>query len=136
MSYHIEYEDITEDLVVIKINQTYHENISARELYEYTRGFWRRRIESVSTSKYALAVVYGEVKEVYKIDKWIHASEADNIFRKYDPARHSNRIAFCGDVADDAVRQKYIGRSVDHLYKFGEASPVKMFKGHPCSYKM
>lgn len=130
MNNHLEYEDITVDLVIIKINQTYYENISARELYEFTRGFWKRRIESVSSAKYALAVVYGEVKEVYKIDKWIHASAADNIFRKYDPARHSNRIAFCGDIADDSVRKKFIGKSVDRLFKFGEASPVKLIKGH------
>ncbi len=121
------YEDITDDLVIIKINQTYYESMSARELYEYTRGYWKRKIESVSSAKYALAVAFGEVKEVYKIDRWVPASEADNIIREYDSACHSNRIAFYGEVAPSNIRNKYIGKSVSNLYKYGEASPVKVF---------
>lgn len=124
---YLSHEDITDDLVVIKINQTYHKGMSARELYEYTRGYWKRKIESVSPAKYALSVVFGEVKEVYKIDRWVPASEADNVIREYNPVRHSNRIAFYGEVAPDSIRKKYIGKSVKDLYKNGEADPVKLF---------
>lgn len=123
----LSYEDITDDLVVIKINQTYDEGMSARELYEYTRGYWKRKIESVSPAKYALAVAFGEVKEVYKIDRWVPAPEADNVIRKYDPDRYSDRIAFYGEVAPENIRRKYIGKSVKNLYKYGEADPVKLF---------
>lgn len=127
MSGYLDYKDIADDLVVIKINQTYRDGMSERELYEYTRGFWRRKIESVEPAKYALAVVFGEVKEVYRIDKWVHASEVNNKFRKYIPARHFKRIAFTGDLAPDDIRKKYLGKSVKYLYKYGEASPVKLF---------
>ena len=61
---YLSYEDITDDLVVIKINKSYYKGMSPRELYEYTRGYWKRKIESVSAAKYALAVANGEVKEV------------------------------------------------------------------------
>ena len=69
-------EDIVNDLVVIKINKTYRENMSAEELYDYTRGIWRRRIKSVSAADFALSVVNGIVIEVYEIDTWIPATEA------------------------------------------------------------
>ena len=120
-------EDITDNLVIIKINKTYRENMSSRALYEYTRGFWKRKIESVAVADYALAVAGGEVKEVYKIDKWVKASEADNVLRQYDPKRYADRIAFCGRVASDDIRMKYVGKCVSNLYKFGEANPVKVF---------
>ena len=123
---YLEYEDIEDNLVVIKINRSYYKGISPRELYEYTRGYWKRKISSVSQADYALAVVFGEVVEVYKIDYWVQASEADNIIRVYDPKRYSDRIAFYGKVADAEVKNKYVGKSVAHLYKFGEASPVKL----------
>ena len=118
--------DIKHNLVIIKINKTYHQGMSARELYEFTRGFWKRKIESVSPAKYALSVVDGVVIEVYRIDRWVHASQADNMFREYIPERHSNRIAFYGEVAADDIRNYYIGRNVNSLYKYGEADPVKL----------
>ena len=123
---YLTYKDITDDLVIIKINKTYHKGMSERELYEYTRGFWKRRKESVEQADYALAVAFGEVVEVYRIDKWIDAIEADNVVRVYDPKRHSDRIAFNGEVAESKIRDKYIGKSVANLYKYGEANPVKL----------
>ena len=123
----LQLQDIIHNIVVIKINKTYRKGMSSRELYEFTRGFWKRKIDSVSAAEYALSVVYGEVVEVYKIDKWVHASQADNIIRKYDPSRHSDRIAFIGEVAPDEIRNYYIGKNVNALYKFGEADPIKLF---------
>lgn len=127
---YLSFEDITDNLVVIKINKSYHKGMTRRELYEYTRGYWRRKIESVSSAKYALAVVFGVVKEVYAIDYWVKASEADNIVRKYDPVRYSDRIAFFGKIAPEEIRNKYISKSVKNLYKKGEADPVKLFMSY------
>lgn len=120
-------EDITDNLVVIKINKSYHDNMSAEELYDYTRGIWRRKIESVSEAEYALSVVFGLVVEVFEIDRWMPATQAAFKTRTCDPARAANRIAFVGRVADDGVRSKYVGKSVSNLYEFGEANPVKLF---------
>ena len=119
-------EDITDNLVVIKINKSYHDNMSAEELYDYTRGIWRRKIESVSEADYALSVVFGLVVEVFEIDRWMPANQAIFKTRTCDPARTANRIAFVGRVADDGVRRKYVGKSVANLYEFGEANPVKL----------
>lgn len=119
-------KNVRHNLVIIKINKTYHRGMSTRELYEFTRGFWKRKIESVAPARYALSVVNGNVIEVYQIDRWVKASEADNVVREYIPEKHSNRIAFLGKVASDDVRDYYIGRNVNSLYKWGEADPVKL----------
>lgn len=120
-------EDIKDDLVVIKINKTYRDGMSAEELYDYTRGIWRRKIESVSIADYALCVVFGKIIEVYKIDKWLPATEVVFKTRKCDPKKCAKRIAFVGCVAENSIRKRYIGKSVAKLYKYGEANPVKLF---------
>ena len=119
--------DIHHDLVVIKINRTYYDGISAEALYDYTRGIWKRKIESVSVADYALSVVYGIVVEVYKIDHWMPASDTKFTARKVDPKKAAERIAFVGRVAEETVRKRYIGKSVANLYKYGDANPVRVF---------
>ena len=117
-------EDVKHNLVIIKINQSYHKGMSERELYEYTRGFWKNKISYVEPASYALAVVDEIVVEVYKVFRWVHASQADNIIRKYDPEKHSNKIAFYGEVAPENIRNYYISRSVKPLFKWGNAHSV------------
>lgn len=116
--------DVKHDLVIIKINKSYHKGMSARELYEFTRGYWKNTIEYVELAKYALAVVDGTVIEVYRIDRWVHASKADNKLREYIPEKHSDRIAFYGEVAPNDVHSYYIGRSVKPLFMRGNAHSV------------
>lgn len=120
-------QDIRHNIVIIKINKSYHAGMHERELYEYTRGFWKRKIESVQAAQYALAVADSQVVEVYRIERWLPASEADNRFRQYDPDKYSNRIAFDGEIAPEEIREYYLGRDVSSLYKWGEADPVKLF---------
>ena len=121
-------DDITDDIVIIKINKSYTPNMSALELYDITRGCWKRRLDSVSSGKYALAAVYGEVVEVYKIDYWVPSILLNRQTIPYDPAIEVGRIGFFGSVADQKVREKYIGKSVKNFFKQGEANPVKLIK--------
>lgn len=89
-------EDIRENIVIIKINKLYHEGMSETELYDVTRGCWKRKIASVEKADYALSVVYGIVKEVYQIDKWF---PAENEVRETIPYKETNdagRIIFKG----------------------------------------
>lgn len=44
----ISRQDLTENVVMIRINKAYHDGMSESELYDATRGIWRRKIESVS----------------------------------------------------------------------------------------
>ena len=125
--------DITEDVVIIKINQSYDLHMSALQLYDITRGCWRRKIESVESAKYALATYKGEVVEVYKIDYWCHASELNRKTIPYNPEKHRYRIGFSGSVAPGEIREKYVGKSVKNFFKWGEADPVKLIRAEKTS---
>ena len=118
-------EDITDDIIIIKLNRSYRFGMSSKELYDITRGCWKRRIESVERAEFALAVYMGEVIEVYRIFAWYSALEEIRDTVPFDPKVERGRIIFKGEVADEKVREKYIGKNVSKLFKRGEASPVK-----------
>lgn len=117
--------DITDNVVIIKINKLFHNGMSELELYETTRGIWKRKIESVEKADYALAVYKGIVIEVYKITNWAKAGTYPMQTRQIDPKRCKDRIEFIGTIAEQDARGKYIGRDVSPLFKYGEANPVK-----------
>ena len=119
--------DITDDIVIIKSNQSYYEGISAKALYDYTRGIWKRSLKTVSVANYALSVAFGIVVEVYKIDRWMPATDTVFTARKVDPRKAAERVAFEGKVAGDSVRNRYIGKSVAYLFKNGAANPCVSF---------
>ena len=118
-------EDITDDIIIIKLNRSYRSGMSSEELYDITRGCWKRRMESVERAEFALAVYMGEVIEVYRIFAQYSALEEIRDTVPFDPEVERGRIIFKGEVADEKVRGKYIGKNVSKLFKRGEASPVK-----------
>ena len=123
---YITKKDIKENIVVIKINESYYEGISAEALYDCTRGIWYRSLKSVSDADYALSVV-DKIVVVYKIDRWMPATKAVFKTRKIDPKRAARRVAFEGSVAEDSVRNRYIGKSVAYLFEFGASNPCVSF---------
>lgn len=127
---YLNYEDFNDNVVIIKINKLYKTEMSNLELYEATRGIWKRRIDSVNEAKYALSVANKQVVEVYKIDSWMPAGTVPMKTRTVNPERCEGRIEFVGSVAKESVREKYVGKFVDNLFQFGEASPVKMIWAH------
>ena len=122
-------EDIEESIAIIKVNKSYRDGMSALELYDVTRGCWKRKIESVEKADYVLSVVFGEIKEVYKVERWVSADKLNRETLPYNPQTDAGRIGFFGDVADDIIRSKYIGKNVGGLFKHGEADPVKVLLG-------
>lgn len=125
---YLDRDDLDEEIVVIKINRLYQHGMSEEALYEATRGIWKRRIESVEGTDYCLSVFKGEVVEVYKIDEWLPAGSIPMKTRTIIPEHTIGRIEFVGKVAPDTIRNKYIGKSVAKLFKYGEASPIKVFR--------
>ena len=120
------FADITEPIVVIKINRSYHEGESAEKTYDNTRGCWKNRFEYVEPAKYALAVVFGEVKEVYSIRCWKWAKDLNRVTAPYKPEIEAGRIGFEEELAPEDIRQKYIGKSVNAFFKRGNANPVRV----------
>lgn len=47
-------EEITDNIIIIKLNRSYRPGMSSEELYDITRGCWRRRIKSVEQADFAL----------------------------------------------------------------------------------
>ena len=60
----LEREDIGENVIAIKINRSYRENMTATELYEITRGWWKLGIKKARYAEYVFSVYQGIVKEV------------------------------------------------------------------------
>jgi hypothetical protein len=92
-------------------------------LYEATRGVWKigpRR----DNAEYALAIVQGIVKEVYQIGYWQPALTTPYTSRKLDAALAAGRWEFIGKRAPDAVRDRYLRKSVAAYFKKGNQSPI------------
>ncbi|WP_036486822.1 hypothetical protein [Myxosarcina sp. GI1] len=117
--------EIQEPCLLIRINKRYWYGISELELYESTRGIWvigsRRK-----NARYAMAVYAGIIREVYEIESWHQAGSTFYQTRdRQELKQHSaKRWEFIGNLARDAIRQKYRGHSVQHLFKKGQQSPI------------
>lgn len=120
-------DNITDSIIIIKINKSYKSGMDSEHLYDVTRGCWKVSIPYASRADYALAVVFGEVKEVYKIFEWVPASEERRKTIEYNAEIEKGRIIFRGEVAPENIREKYLGKNVKGLYKRGETNPVKVF---------
>lgn len=123
---YLEFSDIKDNIAIIKINKSYRVGISQEALYEATRAYWRCSMKRANIADYALAVYNKTVVEVYKIDGWLPGGTVPMKTRKTN--NNTDRIEFVGSVADSKVRKKYIGKNISHLYKFGEANPVKIIE--------
>lgn len=110
-------EEIRENIVIIKINKSFREGMSKTELYDVTRGCWKRKIASVEKAEYALAVVNGIVKEVYQIDEWLLAENEVRETIPYNEAVDAGRIIFKGKTDDEKIRKKYLDYSVAGFLK-------------------
>ncbi|MDC1424321.1 hypothetical protein N8193_01175 [Gammaproteobacteria bacterium] len=102
------------------LNKTYRSSMQPMELLEATRGTWSRppRDDSV---KYAFATYHKIVKEVYKIEAWLPAGTQQYFFRdrKFGDERLKSRWEFIGRIADDEVRNIYLGRKLEMDRSYG-----------------
>lgn len=114
--------EITEPSMVIRISQAYREDVTPQELYDVTRSAWKVNLDRANTIDYAFAVYKGEIKEVYKVAGWHEAGTT------FVPVREdiigSGRFEFVGTVAEDAIRDKYLHKSVKHMFKKGAVIPT------------
>ena len=114
---------IDEKAILVRINQLYHESMTAEELYEATMGVWKvgaRRDEAA----YAFTVFRSEIKEVYKIDSWLPAGTYRYRTRSRSDVEVAGRWEFVGSLAEDDIRNKYIGRTVKDYLPQGAVNPI------------
>lgn len=123
--------DIVDPVILIRINKAFRYNMTAEELYEYTRGRWKLHPQRANNAKYGFAVYEGVVQEVYEINQWYKAGETGGI-RNQDLQNELNslqslegRFEFTGNVALPEIRDKYRFTSVEHLFSKGNSNPIK-----------
>jgi hypothetical protein len=114
---------IDEKAILIRINQLYHESMTSEELYEATRGVWKVGIRR-DEAEYAFTVFRGEIKEVYKIDSWLPAGTFRYKTRSRADVEVAGRWEFVGSLAEDKIRNKYIGRTVKNYLAQGMVNPI------------
>jgi len=115
---------ITDPVILIRVNQLYRHGMPAAELYDITRGVWRLDFERARAMKYAFAVYEGVVREVYEVDKW-QPAEISGYATRTDlmPEDAKGRIEFIGQVAPEAIRQKYLLGDVTAYTKVNLQTP-------------
>ena len=114
---------VTEPALLIRIAKLYRVDMSPQELYEATRGVWKLGPDRDS-AEYALCVADGIVREVYAIGAWHAAGTTPYATRPLSQVSILGRWEFSGKVAPQAVRGKYVGKSLAHYFEKGNASPV------------
>lgn len=117
-------EDITENIIAFKVNNSYKKEMTETELYDITRGCWRINVNKACHADYAFSVYEGIIIEVYKIEKWMRAEELQRTTFPNEEVP-KGRYGFEGEIAEKGIRDKYIGKSI--VYKVGEQSPFKYF---------
>ena len=116
--------------ILIKIEQQWHQGLSAEELYERTRRYWVCNPESRPIPpQIAISVARGIVREVFDIEKWeVYPDMAAEVIDPTRlPARKKGkamvRRGFLGRVTADAdLRASLLGTSVREI-PFGSGSP-------------
>lgn len=117
--------EVSDPVLLIRINREFRYGMSSVELYESTRGVWvvgERR----NRAKYAMPVHDGVIREVYEIETWHRAGSTPCEIRdQLELSKlRDKRWEFVGHVAPPDIRDKYLGRSVAHLFGKGQQNPI------------
>ena len=110
---------------VIKVNRLYRKDITDEELSDITRGYWRTSRIKAQKCDVVLSVYRGQVLEVYCVEAWVKGENLKLSTRLN--AYRSGSYGFNGHVATKAIRDKFIGRYVNKLYRHGNQNPFMAF---------
>lgn len=103
--------DVKHVAILFKVSRLYRADMTARELYDITRSSWKlggRR----EKAEYAIALYQGVAKEVYRIHSWHPAEVLPDDNRDVSSWKYKGRWVFEGAVAEDAVRDLYVGNKM------------------------
>jgi len=110
--------DISENVVLIKLSDSFRYNMEAIDLYDYTRGRWI--ISELRRNKitHAFAIFDGIVQETYSVLKWFEAGTTFTNRIEKTEWLATERWEFIGSISEE-MRKKYRYKSVDHYWKKG-----------------
>lgn len=115
--------EVTEPVILIRINRLYRPDMTADELYDATRSQWKVGTRR-DGAEYAFAIYKGVVLEVYSIEAWHPGGTTPCKTKVHTNPRPAGRWEFTGSVAREPIRSKYIGRSLADYFPRGSANPV------------
>lgn len=118
-----EQVEVVDPSLLIRIPRLFREGMSDLALYEATRGVWKVG-ERRDQARYGLAVHQGLVVEVFEIHRWEPAGTAHYETRAFEPGEVDGRYEFVGSIAPEAIRSKYVGRSVAQYFPQGAQNPL------------
>lgn len=102
------FSETDEPIVFLKIPQLWTPAMSADELFEAARGWWKTgKSERIARARYAIAVNRGVTRGVYRIDYWRERVEGD---RDFDHAENPPRLGFWGKPAPEM--DHFLNRSI------------------------
>jgi hypothetical protein len=107
--------EITVPAMLIKIPGLWTPMMSAEELYNATRHWWKasKRCED---ARYVFSINHGVIREVYEVESW-------RLWTLEEADRDKPRWGFDGNVAPEMAH--YVHTSVAHLYKSGAQNPIR-----------
>lgn len=116
--------DISENVVLIKLSDSFRYNMEAIDLYDYTRGRWI--ISELRRNKitHAFAIYDGIVQETYSVLKWFEAGTTFTNRIEKTEWLATERWEFIGSISEE-MRKKYRYKSVDHYWKKGARNPIR-----------
>ncbi|WP_342545432.1 hypothetical protein [Lysinibacillus sp. FSL K6-4013] len=120
--YEREQVDIDVPVILIRLNRLFRYDMTDIELYDATRGVWRIGLDREKV-EYAFAVFDGIVHEVYEVIAWFQAGSTFNTRGSLED--EPNRWEFVGQRAEETLRSKYIGKSVEHYLPRNAQNPIK-----------
>ena len=105
-----------EDVVLIKINRSYKENMTPEDLYNATSISWVASFEKTESRdiKYYCAIYQNKIIEVYKFDG----------YEEELPRRTPARYILHGLIAEEDIRNLLLGMDVGSIHK-GKGNPIK-----------
>ena len=102
------------EILAVKINQSWRENITAAELYEATRRSWKLSEDRVKDVRTVLSLADGRVVEVYHVEAWERSLD-------------EGRMEFIGRVADEQTRRAWLDRPSRDIA--ANTGPVRYIEG-------
>lgn len=114
---------ISTDCVVININGLYERGMDSDRIYQATKEAWKIGKKRTSTIKYVLSEYQGLIIEVFKVDEWYPVERTYGVKCKKAGGKYT-AFGFNGHIAEDAMRNLYINKSIANKKKKGRANPI------------
>ena len=116
-------DHIDDDCIIININDQYVRNLQPQQIYQATKEIWRIDKNKLNKIKYVLSEYRGLIVEVFKVCGWYPKERGYNPTSKKAGQKYT-AYGFNGEVADDAIRNKYINKTLAHNKAQGQSNPI------------